>query len=279
MYENDYEIGARPEEEKGGNGFLDFSKIKNVEFLKTDFGKTYCVDILPYEITTNKHPIVAQRTGAKKIGSKDYVLTVWVHRKVGVDKKKNIVCLNKNFEEACPLCEKGHTPKNRAVYVVRHNGKVKIFEASYHNFEKKLVRARNNILTKRGFTSIVNPEKGCLVEFNVIEAKYQGASYPDYDYFDFVRREDPYTMEWALKNTYPLDAMLKKLSYNEIEELVYPGGRGEFVDDFPDENICKFNNNFGNDFCGKLQCEECEKETPKNYKNCSDKHEMLGIPY
>ena len=104
-----YERNAQ-EPQRGGKkreGIFDFGG-KEVKFYKPSFDKEAKsninrIDIVPYEITSSKHPLVAN--GSWKKGQKDYMLEVYVHKSVGPD-FATVICPRETYGHKCPICDK-----------------------------------------------------------------------------------------------------------------------------------------------------------------------------
>lgn len=90
-------------EKKKGNSFsvLDRSMYPELEDLKLSPNTEYVLDILPYEVTSKKHPEYAALK--KDDFLEDYKLEVAVHRNIGPT-KASIVC-PKEYGKTCEICD------------------------------------------------------------------------------------------------------------------------------------------------------------------------------
>lgn len=81
---------------------LDLSNHPDLEFMKLEEEVEGVVNILPYNMTTKKHPMYLENK-KKDLIMEDYCLEVLVHTGIG-PKKRSVVC-PENYEKRCPICE------------------------------------------------------------------------------------------------------------------------------------------------------------------------------
>ena len=249
-----YDFSKRRDVKSSTGGFtnaLDFSGLaKKPEFFKLKAGPNK-FDILPYEISSNYHPLVASKTFAK--GDPDYNLTLWVHTDVGPNKAK-YVCPNKNYGKPCPICEeqqkakdRGDTdtadalfPKRRVYYNIvdamdREKG-VQLFETNVKYFQKPLEVADEDARKdpdQEGYTFFADPaEGGRSVKVSGSAEKFGGHDFIQATNISFAKRRDDVTE--FLDDVIPLDKCIKLLSYEELE-AAFMGGIDEDIEDEPEE--------------------------------------------
>ena len=220
-------------ERNTGGGFsgaraIDLSKIggfrKNLFYRPKD-GNNH-IDILPYLIKTDHHP------QKMKKGEPDYVLDIWVHRKVG-SSEGTYLCLKKMYGKPCPICEekeelkndptadedylKSLEPKRRCWYNVvnldlpEREQEVQIFEESHFLFEKELLEETGSSGELQLFWDL---EEGSTIAFRATEEKTKKGKFFRYKSFKFEKRA-PYK-ENVYSNTFALDDLLVIPTYEEV---------------------------------------------------------------
>ena len=80
-----------------GKQILNLSDYDDVAWFKPTKG-TNRIDIIPYTVSSDNHP-----QGIKQ-GFEDYVLDLWVHRRIGPT-EDSFVCLKRTYGKPCPICE------------------------------------------------------------------------------------------------------------------------------------------------------------------------------
>jgi len=207
----------------GGARVLDLSSLEDVEFFKPEKGK-HCIDIIPYEITTNNHM-------TRKPGELDYVLEYYTHYDVGA-RKGRVVCPAKTFGKPCPICEEMEElkdqeadedmidalkPKRRVLYNVIDTKKpdkgIMLFDVSHYLFEAEILDEAGS-----GDESIVfsDTEDGASISFRDTGKKGIGR----FKGFAFEDREEPYDDD-IIDEAYSLDSLLVVLSYEEIHNMFH----------------------------------------------------------
>ena len=213
----------------GGARALDLSNLEDVEFFKPEKGK-HCIDIIPYEITTNNHM-------TRKPGELDYVLEYYTHYDVGA-RKGRVVCPAKTFGKPCPICEEMEElkeqeadediidalkPKRRVLYNVIDTKKpdkgIQLFETSHFLFEAEILEEAGS-----GDEAIVfsDTEDGRSISFRDTGKKGIGR----FKGFAFEDREEPYDDD-IIDEAYSLDSLLVVLSYEEIHNMFHNADDGE----------------------------------------------------
>lgn len=220
-----------------GCNWIDLALCSDVTFFTPKPKKNYEIDIIPYLVgDKKKHP-----QGVEP-GYEDWVLEVYVHRRVG-PAKKDFICLEKTFGKACPICEekeiqrkngveyedyKHLVPSRRCAYWVndlkdKDNG-VQLFVVSFHLFTKELLEKIAYKEQRSGEKLyIADLEEGYTITFRTSEEKSNQGSYTKFKDFDIVEREDAYD-DSALEETFPLNDMLIIPTYAEVNKAFLAQG-------------------------------------------------------
>ncbi len=236
----------------GGSKFmaLDLSEYE-VEQFKLKQGNNR-IEILPYEISTNMHPLVV--AGKLKKGQLDYNVVLKVHTNVGPS-KKTVVCPYP-YGKPCPICEAaiaaknaGDTKTNEALYAKtkvyynivdnseRDKG-IKIFETSIKGFQKPLEVVDLNSEEDFPGKFFADVDNGLTVKVLGGEAEFGGHKYIEASSISFVERKEG--VKQFVKDVIPLDKCIKLLSYDELEALMMgAGGDEENEDETPTEKVSK----------------------------------------
>ena len=227
----------------GGSKFmaLDLSEYE-VEQFKLKQGNNR-IEILPYEISTNMHPLVV--AGKLKKGQLDYNVVLKVHTNVGPS-KKTVVCPYP-YGKPCPICEAaiaaknaGDTKTNEALYAKtkvyynivdnseRDKG-IKIFETSIKGFQKPLEVVDLNSEEDFPGKFFADIDNGLTVKVLGGEAEFGGHKYIEASSISFVERKEG--VKQFVKDVIPLDKCIKLLSYDELEALMMGAGGDEEDED------------------------------------------------
>lgn len=213
-----------------GKGILDLSDYEDVEWFKLKKGVNL-IDIIPYEVKSDKHP------EGVEIGELDYVLDVWVHKNVGAG-SGSFVCLEMNYNKACPICEEVKQmeedeisdvvigkleAKRRVIYnVIDLDGgdeKILIYESSHFEFQKELLEEAET--DKEGeFIVFSDLEDGRTIKIKGRDSVFKGRKYVQPRKFDLIERDEIYD-EDIIDKSYPLDNMLVVFSYDEMRDLYF----------------------------------------------------------
>jgi len=227
----------------GGSKFmaLDLSEYE-VEQFKLKQGNNR-IEILPYEISTNMHPLVV--AGKMKKGQLDYNVVLKVHTNVGPG-KKTVVCPYP-YGKPCPICEAaiaaknaGDTKTNEALYaktkvyynVVDNSERdkgIKIFETSIKGFQKPLEVVDLNSEEDFPGKFFADIDNGLTVKVLGGEAEFGGHKYIEASSISFVERKEG--VKQFVKDVIPLDKCIKLLSYDELEALMMGAGGDEEDED------------------------------------------------
>lgn len=264
----------------GGSKFmaLDLSEYE-VEQFKLKQGNNR-IEILPYEISTNMHPLVV--AGKMKKGQLDYNVVLKVHTNVGPG-KKTVVCPYP-YGKPCPICEAaiaaknaGDTKTNEALYAKtkvyynivdnseRDKG-IKIFETSIKGFQKPLEVVDLNSEEDFPGKFFADIDNGLTVKVLGGEAEFGGHKYIEASSISFVERKEG--VKQFVKDVIPLDKCIKLLSYDELEVLMMGAGGDE--DEVPPkpkaDGECPEGLEWGFVYAGDSpKCEDCDS---KLYSKC-----------
>jgi hypothetical protein len=218
--------------DEGGLSFTSYLNLKdfNLERFKDKKAGEYIIDIIPYEVKTDKHP-------TEKKGDVAYNLDIWVHKNIGPD-KSSYLCMKKLYDKPCKICEefiklqneglewddtKHLYPTRRSIYFIRNKNKPYIYDVSFKTFEENWLEEVER-LKKKGedvFPIYLN-EEGCRsLEFVVTEkrgiGKYVQFSFEDIQDYNEKILENVVSLEKLL--VIPNQAEIKKiLEGDEIEE-------------------------------------------------------------
>lgn len=218
--------------------FMNWAGVKLKFFsMKKDMDRVN-LNILPYQITSPKHPEVV--AGRRKVGQWDYLLDVWVHRNLGPN-KKDMLCPKSTYGKACPACEerqklydegrdeeaKAFTPSRRAVYNVQligRNGPEEapmLFATSHQCFNKELIEeaaASSKGPVPVPFASI-GPD-GKVVSFRVSEKALGSNKFCEAKSFQFLDRDEEISDE-VLEQCVSLDERLIVPTAKQILDAMY----------------------------------------------------------
>lgn len=279
-----------------GKSFLNFAQFGDVKLYKPSEGHNL-IDILPYIVSTNRHP-----QGIAK-GDPDYILDIWIHQGVG-ENDDAFVCLERTFRKPCPICEEREArlkagsdwksedvqdllPSRKAVYNVIEEDEpdlIQIFIASYAYFERDgLLDELEDYEKKEEQIIFSSLSDGRSIKFKAKTHKFGKRDYFKYKRFTFEKRDKPYP-ESILDKVYPLDSMLVIPTYEEVRDAFFA-----VPDDDEDENRsssedketqslkdeveqitegsdCPNGHKFGTDCDEKPECENCDE---KKWKECA----------
>lgn len=282
---------------------------KDVKFYRPSFdaeskSNINRLDIVPYEITTNNHPLVSK--GSWKIGQKDYMLEVYVHRSIGPD-YATVICPRETYGKKCPICDKMFEAykagdkktgnllraKRRSIYnVISRNrdadDEIMIWDAPYTWSEERIIAAKameEDVSGKK--VNFAHPTEGNTIAFNATLSDLQPANAKEPviepKEYRFLPRDN--SLIPFVSKAYPLDAMLKVSSYDELEALLYASASDE-----PDDNDtssveesasqkesapskedmpeCPYGRKFGVDTDCYAECDTCSSKNRDIWKAC-----------
>lgn len=232
VYKDSYD--NRESKGAGGSRYIDASKVKN--FFKIDDEGRFSINILPYEIKTSNHPMVKRKKA--EISEFDYKLDFWAHRYIGAGHKNSVICLDRTYGKACPICEerarlfeekrdkeaKELTPQHRVMYNIQPVGKgtsgeVFVWEDSFSYFEKELIEEAHECGNGKDLVDFsADDENGKIIKFRATEEKFNGNSYYTYKSFSFLERDEELD-EDLFDDVVSLDELLVVKSYEEVEQI------------------------------------------------------------
>lgn len=255
------------------------------------------IDIIPYIISSDKHP---DRNEGEKVclpGWEDYKLEVWVHYNVGPSSSK-VVCLRKTYGRRCPICEEAMNlgmdqkakdalePKRRVFYNVidldSDDQKIQIWEVSFHWGESRLLDESEYSSKGEEAVYFADLGEGKSIDIRGKEGSFEGKKYIEPASYRFVDR-DIYGEE-ILDDSFPLDAMLIVPTYGEVEKLFRWVGEkedspsdeskkdGEEKEVTVDEEKCSSGYPWGEEHDEHDKCTVCSEE---EYDKCAKKKREL----
>lgn len=245
----------------GGSGISkwDYGAYTDVKWLsKLEPGIKCQFDIIPFVVTTDRHPDIVQLR--KDWEGQDEILDHYVmyyqHRGLGVEGKTSIICPNKTWGHPCPICEErdalmkaGKDWKDEEVSELKpvartlmnvvltdNPDEILLFDYSYawfyENVQKKLRRMDDDEeqfwiadVTKEGRTIRCYPEAS---SFNSTMAG-------EFKSIDFIPKKNTFD-ESIIDEAYKLDTMLREYSYDEIK-AIFEGDTFDGEDDDPDDDV------------------------------------------
>jgi len=197
-------------------------------------------DFLPFTISEPWYSELRTPSGERvsaTVGDVDYKLEYAIHRNVGPEKAR-VLCLLETFGRACPICEEramllenqeddpegklaaALKPTWRVLYNIvdlSSGDDVRLWEYSYHMFEKSLLNEVHNGDSGLQFFWDIDTD-GKTVEWRGKERVFSGNKFIECDRVDFVNRE-PYP-ESILDEVYPLDKLLVIPTNEQVARLL-----------------------------------------------------------
>ncbi len=305
------------ESKSGGGknfGVLDLEGFDDVLFIKAINGWNLW-DIIPFVISEEWYSTLRDTEGnTLKLtpGNIDYKLEIAIHRRVGIN-EISVVCLKKTFGQACFNCDQitsDLTKKEkdslkstwRSIYNIINTEEInkgaQIFDVSEFLFEQKMIEQAKK--RKGGTITFSDLKDGNTVAFigkdkSRLSDSGESYSYKEFGSFKFEDRGS-YDND-ILEQVYPLDSMLRILTYKEQEriylgldeddEIDDPGqqeideeNKNKNEDDIPlnpdggtaEENECPSGGLFGADVNELDDCPDCPQET---FDTCCDEKDRL----
>jgi hypothetical protein len=258
-------VGFDNEREKArGSSYGHLILPRGVKMFQVAGGDRVRFDILPYEITDEKHMCRNDEREVALPGSMWYRKPYKMHRNVGAS-NESVVCLD-TFKKRCPICEyraklvkekkeseeeiKSLRASLRNLYVVvpikhkEYDEVIHIFDISGFNFQDMLSEETTE---KPEFRVFFDPsEEGFTISARFSEEKLGKNKYAAISRIDFEERSEGYDEDF-LKKVPNLDEMLQVLTYKEIEAKFFE--LDEEASDTSEEKVSK-----------KHQTEEEEEE-------------------
>lgn len=231
--------------------YFDWSKCISgaPKFYKTEKSGEGGIDIIPYYITSNKHPMVV--SGKVKIGQPDYNLDFYIHKNVGAA-NTSVVCPKKTYGKPCPICDemevvkkakgwdsdecKALNPSRRVIYNI-FNAKVDgfvplVFDVSHFLFEKEMIEKNKVLAQRQGLTYLPFAEAvgGYTIFFRTTTEKKGGFETTIFKDFEFQKRDFDITKE-MMDKAIDFSALLIVKSYEELKALFYGGPEESVVEE------------------------------------------------
>lgn len=187
------------------------------------------VYIVPY-IVGNQHPRL-------KTGKADFVLDVFVHRKVGIN-EDSFICLNRTYKKDCPICEyqaelresndaddvaiKALNPTRRNVFNIicmdspkEEEKGVQVWDVSQWLFTNPLEELAHK---KRGGGEVAYAD---IDEGKIISFRKKGSGMTNTEYTAFEFKDRPEIPDEILDAAVCLDELLHVPEYDEIKEAFF----------------------------------------------------------
>jgi len=200
---------ARQQREASSYGYLNLPKGVNVWSAKPG-SRNVLLDILPYEVTSKKHPDRNEEEEIAVEGSLWYKSPIWTHRKVGAG-NDTVICPLMTAKKPCPICEyraklqkqgadkediKALRPSKRNLYVVvplndrEEEAVPHIFDIADYNFQKLL---NEEIQTDDSVQIFPDLEEGLTLKVRFDSSTVGGGKpYAEANRIDFEERKEAY---------------------------------------------------------------------------------------
>lgn len=226
----------RRDDNGGGkkNGVIDWGAAGNPPHFKVNKDGLNKINIIPFEISTKKHPLVHQNKA--EIGELDYCLDIFVHKSVGAN-QVDVVCPKKNYGKRCPICEqqsefwdsgkeeeaKALKAKRRVIMNVQPIVKgepqdLAVWDVSHYLFMKELLEEAHECADGEDIVNFADPDDGTVIAFRGTDGPMDKVTY--FKSFKFYDREEPVSDE-VLESAIKLDQFLTVLKPDEIERIMY----------------------------------------------------------
>ena len=237
---NPYAASAERSSSTSYNKTFHFGKMKETRpftFFTTKKDGDYEIAIVPYEITSKKHPMVVKHQA--EVGDSDYGFAYVVHRNVG-PQKSAVLCPLAMANKPCPICEaaeeakkkhgfssdefKNLKAKTRVLYNVIDMGDtskgIQVFDESEPLFEKEMRTTAEAKGRRKGKTIIEYGDGKHTVLFAKTTKKIGTNDCADYTSFDFKDVEGGVKLP---KNQTPFsfDEYMDLKSYEDLQSMFY----------------------------------------------------------
>lgn len=209
--------------------------------------KVHNLDIIPYVVTDPKHPDRGddEESGAQ-VGTLWYSRRYFVHRNVGAN-RDTYVCPRKTWGQRCPICEYMDArreegaekeelaelrPKERQLFNVidldEDPDKIKLMDSSYHLFGNQL--NKDVLEGDEEYDGFAELEGGYTLKARFEKKSFQKNEFWECDRIDFKPRKSDYD-EDIVEDTVPLDDILVKVPYKELEKIFIMGSNEDEEED------------------------------------------------
>ena len=242
---------ARQQREASSYGYLNLPKGVNVWSAKPG-SRNVLLDILPYEVTSKKHPDRNEEEEIAVEGSLWYKSPIWTHRNVGAG-NDTVICPLMTAKKPCPICEyraklqkqgadkediKALRPSKRNLYVVvplndrEEEAVPHIFDIADYNFQKLL---NEEIQTDDSVQIFPDLEEGLTLKVRFDSSTVGGGKpYAEASRIDFEERKEAYD-ESILEEVPKLDDVINILPYDELQAKFFEVDTEEVGEDIEEE--------------------------------------------
>ena len=241
LYNNAYQ-----EKDKGGSSrksFVDWKKVGGTPKFYTPLEGVNKFNIIPYEIKTKLHPLV--RSGKMEVGDLDFMMDVFVHRKMGPNQDTDIICPKKNYGRPCPICDQvskfydaGKKDDAKALQASRRvlmnvqpivHGEpqpLEVFDVSHYLFMKEMLEEAHACANGDDIVPFADIEKGKIIKFRTEEEALGKNKMTVFKSFTFLDRETELD-EKIIDKAISFDAGFTMMSAEDIEKILYGQGGDE----------------------------------------------------
>ena len=208
------------------------------------------LDIMPYEVTSDKHPDRYEEESIAVAGELWYKRPFKVYRDIGPNNETVVSPLS--IGKPCPIADyrakrvkegadkdelAALRPSNRNLYVVipldsaDHEKKPHIWDISQYLFQNLLDEELEEDEDNAGFPDL---EDGLTLKVRFDEGKFGGNSFAETSRIDFLERKKGYD-ESILDKIPNLDECLNIMDYDELEKLFLDLDDDDYDEDEEDE--------------------------------------------
>ncbi len=211
---------------------------KGVQMFKEEPKSRIMLDIMPYEVTSERHPDRDDEYGIAVPGSLWYKRPYWLHRSVGSE-NRSVVCPT-SIGQRCPICEyrkqllkegtkwddesvRALKPSLRNLYVViprdskNYESIPYIWDVSQFLFQDKL---NEEIQENEEYETFPDLEEGYTLRIRFTEGTFGSNKFAEASRIDFIERKKSYD-DSILEKIPHLDDLLDVPSYKQIEAMFF----------------------------------------------------------
>lgn len=226
---------------EGGGGVFDFegAGIDNVSFWSPDSEGPFKFDIIPYNVTDDNN------LDEVPAGEEWYRKLVLVHYNIGPANKK-VVC-PRTVGKNCPICEavseaynNGNNEEAKLIkakekslmnIVLDGEDEIKLFLYSTYLFGDPLEREVTH--SEEDVFNFASTTDGLQIKVRFEEKSLGSNTYYETERIDFLSRDAQYDPS-IVEEAYPLDELIKIMSYKDLEKALY-GADAEVLSDEDEE--------------------------------------------
>jgi hypothetical protein len=221
------------------------------KFYKLKEGRNL-LDIIPYEIKSDKNPLLSDPNTKLKKGSLSYLVRFSVHKNIGTN-NDTFVCLKNTYGKPCPICEerirlyqdgnseeaKKYNNSDRALYWVKDvksgSDEYLILDQATFIFEDPLLKA-SRTQGDEAPVPFAHPKRGKSVLVLGEEATMGKNKYIKPVSFAFKDRAEPLSDE-AIDSVFDLSEYLITKSYDDLSSVMHGGAIPTDNDDKPAKSL------------------------------------------